>query len=448
MGLGLLLNIVVAKKLTEDGYGEYSFAMAALSLVAVFTGAGFARLAQRQVAQLAAKDEPQANREFQGTSLRLVVLYSFGTSIAIGAMVGVALWLNWISVNAATMFGLAALGFPIWSVLELVSGIAYGRGNIFLGLLPRAIVQPIAFMAMAYCLSSPASSVSIFLVFILSSLFALFSAILFTRDFLDFCFRYDRAKAWEWQASALHFSFSGLFTIGLLQGDILLMGVIAPTTETGGYGLAAKIASITLVPLALVTTAFSHELAGAFAKRDAELVNRSLFKIGASAAIFGLPATVFTFLFPDFVISIFNSTFQGTKSCLMILLMAQTVHILGSIGVTHLNMTGYERQGKLVMGYGLCTNILLGITLIPFFGGMGAAFALLSATLVWTVSGVYYSKKLTGFWTPFFMVSLNSKSMPPSLNIDLPVVCDSRAGLHVEIMPAEMGTSEMSEVLQ
>ncbi len=290
--LGLSLNLVLARKLAPAGFGQYYFTMTFIAFALVFTGGGLARLAQRFVAQCLATEQGSSEimytiAGFQTYAIRRAITCSVMMAALFGLLA--AFQGKWqIGPLNQSILLITALAIPILSVNDLLAGVALGRGKIFLGMFSRSIVQPLVMICMLLLFvddQSPVSSVLSF--FAGAALLMLLVTSYFSQDLRPI--GYSKVESKQWSVAAWQFSLSSLFTIGLLQGDVLLLGLLSTDVETGNYALAARIAALAVVPLALVTSAYSHVLAGAFASGDRTTLMATLEKMGWLALVLGSP---------------------------------------------------------------------------------------------------------------------------------------------------------------
>jgi O-antigen/teichoic acid export membrane protein len=408
--LGVIVNVLLARSVQLSTFGQLQFAISFLGLATAFAGAGHGRLAQRKVAQCLSTQNHRELHAFLGTATRQVV----ASAAIVGTTAILVFLLTWIFpihvfADPRIWMGLA-ITIPVLAILELLSGIALGGGRVLAGIAPRTLIQPAIFACLLVTASLANMEITTFvayLFFFSSLLAAMIVAVLSNPEWLKHFWAYDRGHAKEWRDSAMHFSWFSLFMIAVLQGDILLMGFLAPADETGAYALAARIAGCAIIPLSLLTSSMAHELAGAFASKNHEGVNRTLFRIGFWSLVLGSPVLIAMVCIPGFLVSLFNPAYFTSAFPLQILAAAQLVHIIGSPSITHLGMTHLERQSRNAMFCGLATNLTSGLILIPWLGSVGAAVSCLLGTLVWSGMGIWIAYRRTGFLTPFFLTRMN-----------------------------------------
>jgi len=115
--------------------------------------------------------------------------------------------------------------------------------------------------------------------------------------------------------------------------------------------------------------------------------------------IIGLPILLIIFLFPSFLISIFDSKLASPVliASLFILAVGEfTNAVCGSVGLM-LQTSNNQRVFKNIILLSACVNILLSLLLIPKYSILGAAVANSAATVLWNLASAIVIKRKLGF---------------------------------------------------
>ena len=110
-------------------------------------------------------------------------------------------------------------------------------------------------------------------------------------------------------------------------------------------------------------------------------------------------------IFPEQVLGIFGSEFQGGATQLRLLALSWIVSALAGQNGALLSMS--QRNGAVVAGsaIALAANLALNVALIPEYGSLGAAWAWLLTTALWNIMLAVAVKRAFGFYaTPIALL--------------------------------------------
>ena len=201
-----------------------------------------------------------------------------------------------------------------------------------------------------------------------------------------------------------------LWTVALVHLVIqwssqLILGVWEDAQAIAFFATAQRTAMLTSFVLFAVNTIAAPKFAVMYSAGDMQGLKRmALVSVRLMLAV-ALPITLFIFMCPEWIMSLFGDEFTSAATALMILATGQFINIAtGSVGYL-LSMTGHERSVRdnvLISGV---ISVGLGLTLIPLFGVIGAATAYACGVASQNLLGVYQVKKHLGFNTLLFWKS-------------------------------------------
>lgn len=171
---------------------------------------------------------------------------------------------------------------------------------------------------------------------------------------------------------------SGLMITLYMRIDQVMLGAMMTTkTELGVYSAAVQVAQLWyFVPVAIITS-FKPVI---MSKK--KINERSYLKLVqllyTIVAWVGIGFGIFIFLFSDLIIGVlYGADYEKAASILSISVWAGTFATLGSARGTWLICEGLQKYSIVYIGLGAVVNVVLNYTLIPIFGGYGAAIATL-----------------------------------------------------------------------
>jgi O-antigen/teichoic acid export membrane protein len=181
-----------------------------------------------------------------------------------------------------------------------------------------------------------------------------------------------------------------------------MLGIWEDAQAVAFFATAQRTAMLTSFILFAVNTIAAPKFAAMHAANDMQGVRRMAIMSVRMMLLVAVPTTLFIFLLPEWLMSMFGEGFSAAATALMILAAGQFVNIAtGSVGYL-LSMTGLEkkvRDNVLISG---AVSVLLGLILIPIYGVIGAAVAYACGVASQNLLGVYQVKKHLGFNTLCF----------------------------------------------
>jgi O-antigen/teichoic acid export membrane protein len=107
---------------------------------------------------------------------------------------------------------------------------------------------------------------------------------------------------------------------------------------------------------------------------------------------------IFAFLvFPKWVMGLFGEEFVEAWILLVILSVGQLVNLMTGSVAFLLMMTGHEKLHLFINIIAAVLSVFLSISLIPFFGALGAALSSAIPLILVNLLRTYYVKKKLGF---------------------------------------------------
>lgn len=207
----------------------------------------------------------------------------------------------------------------------------------------------------------------------------------------------------------LRFSFPMLLsTFGsyLVSGaGVLLMGVFASEAATGHFSVALKLATLTSLVLmsfnAITTPIFARLHAEgdraalvATARQSARLMFWAVVPLIAGLAVAG----------PWLLQLAFGAGFKAAYVPMLVILGAQLVNAVTGPSDFLMNMTGLQRQLRNIILPAAAVSVVLGVLLIPVWGGIGAALAYGASLCAWNVAAAIVLRQHFGAWTGYLPI--------------------------------------------
>ncbi|MEP4147175.1 MAG: oligosaccharide flippase family protein [Halioglobus sp.] len=376
----LLISIVLARGLGPSGFGQYTFALACLALIALPSVGGISLLLTRETARFSHAGQW---RLFNGivsaahgwvfvTWLLIFcgyyLLESFDDLMpAEGkwALLGVIIWLlplqGFIVVRVGTIKG---LGFP--ALAESPSG----------------VIQPLIFLILIAILAA------LDLLTPSTALWALIGVTGLTYAMTTVIYRRVRPssalssepeyRCSSWLRALFPFTLISLvITLGTQLG-VLLLGTLGTDEAVGALQVADRGAQLVALPLSLVNVVMAPQVVHFWHSKKISKLQIFSRQTARIASALSLPVAVVLIVFGELLIELaFGADFvQASYPALVVLVLGHIFGVMiGSPGIL-LAMSGHEKLTLLGQISGLLVTVIASVILIPEYQALGVAIAL------------------------------------------------------------------------
>jgi len=405
-GLAFAVSIVLARAMGPDGFGVYSFAVAAAILLSVLAQAGIPTLLVREVAIYQATMRWSLMRGLLSKAWRLVVLLSFG---AILLIVLIFLMFPWpLEVVQRTTLIWALVLIPCFALNACIGSVLRGLGFVIRGQVAEQLVRPGLFLALVVgaLLTTDIHSIEPSFGMLLHAVSAvgalLVGAILLSRTLPQSLRNATSAFADQdrWKRSLLPLGFLAGLQIINSQADILMLGVFVDARDVGIYRVAWQGANVVNLLLLAIGLTVGPEIARLHGTGDYHAIQRMVRTSGRGAFLLSLAVSVILILFgEEILVTVFGEAFEDSYTPLVILCLGQVALAFSGWAVLVLNMTGNERITARYTAYAAVANIAANGVMIPLLGTIGAALATASTMFVWKLILAMAARRTTGLNT-------------------------------------------------
>lgn len=387
----LLLQIVLARLLGVQWFGDYTYVIAWISLLALAATLGLDTAALRYVSEYAAQGAWGLVDAFLNRSLAVVAVTSVTLSlILVAVVVGLG---ERLTESLAQTFFASALLLPALALLLLASGVLRGLKHVVVAMLPQWLLRPLLLVAVAGSLNlvlqdTPHPALIVLADGALVGLLigALWQRLRRHRRSADTSSHLALPPVREWIATSLPLAAVTAIRMTMSRVDILLVGALLGTSAAGIYAAPAQMSILITFGLAAVNMIAAPLFAELRVRGEADELQRVVTLGARGAFLFSAMAGAGLILFGPFLLDLYGPEFAAGYPPLVILVLSQVCGSAGGPVGFLLSMTGNERLAAwLTAGVGLL-NLVLNLLLIPQFGLIGAAAATGIANVVWTAA--------------------------------------------------------------
>ena len=224
--------------------------------------------------------------------------------------------------------------------------------------------------------------INVAIVFALTGLVGSFVSVIFGRKY----FRFSKSIDWDWVKKLWHYGKyvcgTNLSAMLYKRIDIMMLGILLNKGSVALYELCIRITNFVEVPtLSMASIVFPQSARKMVSEGKGavkEIYERS---VGAILAII-LPVLIFAFLFPEFIITIFNKDYLDAVPVLRLTLMFGFFVPFSIQFGTVLDSIGKPRINFMFVLFGSLLNVIFNYLFISNFGLKGAAYGTLTTYFI------------------------------------------------------------------
>lgn len=368
--MGLLVGVLLARYLGPQLYGEFSYAIAVVVIVAPIAMLALDDISIRRLIQ-----DPSKRDEILGTAFALMMIGGiFAFSLALAATFvlrpedSLVRWLVGIIAAGTIIQAFIAIEFWFESKMQWKYSV-YAKTSAFLlfSLVKIGLVllqAPLIAFAWAGLVESIFGSVGLLLVYR-------------NRGFTIKTWQFSRPMAGSLLKDSWPLLFSALLTMIYLRIDQIMLGNMIGNEELGNYSVAVQISEAWFfIPMAICSSVFPAVV-------DSETISEELLytnmqKLFSLMALLAYAVAVPVAIFSKQIIQIlFSSVYADAGPLLAILIWAGIFTSLGAARNLLVIAKNWTRINLISTALGCTLNIVLNYLLIPEYGAMGAVIATL-----------------------------------------------------------------------
>lgn len=379
--LSLIVNLLIASYLGPILFGDLSFGLSLVAIIAAVGALGLDTFIIREIIQ-----EPNKRDEILGTSLYL----RLGTNaLLIPIAIGVYLISHKLSSNPSEqpltlLVGLLALAsfFKSFNVIDayfqsqVQSKYVVHVQNICLiitSVIKVAIITlnlPLIYIVFAYVFDGLILAIGL--------------VIIYQKKGLNiFKWNFDKSRAISLLTKSSPLILSTVMITIYMKIDVVMLKSIG-SKAIGIYSAAQNLSEAWyFIPVAVVTSVFPALLNAR--KTDVARYQKRLGNLYDLMVLISIPIALFiSFFASDIIHIIYRGKFDGAGIMLSIHIWSGIFVFLGAASSQYLIAEGYTRISFYRTATGAVLNILLNLWLIPKYAGVGASVATLIACAVST----------------------------------------------------------------
>lgn len=382
----LVVVIVLARHLGDDGYGRFTTLVAYSALVSVVADLGLTPLYTREAARSPAR-----------LGAYLTTLLSGKLALAAAACILLAAAMSFAGLGGLVVPGAALL--VVTTYANLLRNTFYALGRLEFEVV--AILAEIAIQAALILAGSRAGAGVDFFVWAYAASYgftcayclAVIAVFRLSRLPLDF----DPALLWRWLRLAFPFALGAFLTNLYFRADVPILQYFKPFEEVGWYQLAYKpFEALQFVPLAI--QAVVYPVLAVYHREKGPRLGLAYGRFFKMLVLLGWPLTVGTFVLARPIGSLFR-LFPESEPSLRILALAIVFLFANSAFTAMLYAIDRQDLFAWTTGIAVAVNVILNLALIPVAGYLAASAVTVVTEAAFSVAGwLFVARRVRLAW--------------------------------------------------
>lgn len=407
VGLSFLTSVYLARMLSAEGYGTYSYAVTWVSVLQIPAVLGFRELLLKEVSVYTSKGENNYLNGLLHLSKNASILVT--SLLVILSLLFIKLKLLDTNPQLALTFGIALVSLPMLVLTALRQGAMQGFGRVIISQVPEMLIQPVAlilFLLIFYVLvGTELASEWAILFRVMATGIAFIVGNIFLNKAIPVNVKHSvpKYRTRQWMTKCLPFVLISCTYVINRKADILMLGALDGTAAVGVYTVVGRGSDFLSFILVAVNASIAPSISRLYSEKKLGELQTLITKSTRIVFLYSLTLTIILTIFGKWFLLIFGSDFVQGYSTLFILNLGKLFNAFaGSVGLL-LNMTGHERKSALVVGFSAILNIILNALLIPKYGADGAAIATATSFFFWNGISLFLVKKYLGISSTIFV---------------------------------------------
>jgi len=179
----------------------------------------------------------------------------------------------------------------------------------------------------------------------------------------------------EWRKISTPLLFVSGANLLLTQIDILMLGVLQSTDQSGVYAIASRLSAMSIFATIALASFGAPLVAELYSQNKLDDLARISKTMARVAFAFLVPAVTVLVLFGEYILNLFGAAFAEAYLPLLILIGGQVLAACFGASAVILTMTAHEKIAARILMLSVVGNVVLNAAFIPLYGMMGAAIA-------------------------------------------------------------------------
>lgn len=283
-----------------------------------------------------------------------------------------------VGLFETALWGLALL--PVLALSQQIQYILRSRGWIVRAQIPDLVLRPLGVIAVVVTVWLAGYAVhgrdAMAIMVVVSLIGIVVGAVWLRKSFPAIVWSAPRAFLTpEWRRMSTQLLFVSGANLLLTQIDILMLGILQSTDQSGLYAIASRISATAIFATIALGSFGAPLIAELYSQGKLDDLARISKTMARVAFAFLLPAVAILIVLGENILGLFGQAFVVAYHPLLILVGGQALAVCFGASAMILTMTAHEKIAARMLVLSVGMNILLNAFLIPVYGMTGAAIA-------------------------------------------------------------------------
>lgn len=398
--VGFLQRLLLARIMTLEMYGTYTYVFSWLTVLTVIGVAGWNFTSLRFTASYYGQSLFGVLKTFWHHSYRRVALTTIGISLLSALLV----WLlrERLEHHLVLTFSVMCLALLLTPFLELTGRNLMAIGLVTLGVGPKTLFNKLLLLIGVVVVwgitgqQLTAVSVLFMHLIIVAVIFGVSIFVLGRRladmQQLIVNSHVDKEQRTEWNKTAFGMNVLAILMIANQQIDIILVGMLLGAVQAGIYGTVALISGLMSFGLSSLNYIIAPMIADLYQRERLDELQKLLGIAAILITLYISLVCIAVIVGGKQTLRIFGPEFVSGYSALLVLIVGQSVKSLFGSVSSLLDMTGNQKISILALSISAVMGITANFALIPIWGMLGAAWAKTLTFIAWNIIMYIYVK--------------------------------------------------------
>lgn len=391
-----IMNVVVARYLGIDSSGFFFLALSVITIVATVVRFGADNVVLRFVGVYSSEDKWAGVRGIVYHISKLILIISIVVTAFILFFARDISVMVFKKIELEPPLFWIALSIPCIAVSTIIAMGLQGLKKVLYSVSIQNVFIPV-FLILLILVMKPATAGKMSLLYFEASLVTLIISIILW-------FRFVPKGTMEFDQKLIIASCTPLWVVAILQqamqwGGQFIAGIYCQPSVLGQLAVAQRTSMLISFIGIAINLVSAPKFASFYSQGRMQELKRYSINTTRIMIFFATPLLAFIYIFPNFILSIFGKGFTGGAWMLRILSTGQYINVItGSVGYL-LMMSGHGKEFRNINIISGIISIILNLTLVRFYGGVGAAIAIAVAVAIQNILAVNMVEKKLGFNT-------------------------------------------------
>jgi len=398
--ISFLLQVMLARLLGVESYGDYIYVITLVNILHIFGKVGFDRSSLRFIPSYQINEQCSLTKGFLLQSNKITLLCS--VSLSIVSLIIIWLLHGSIRSDLIALLGLASILLPLKSFSVMTYAKIQAFKHVVLSQFLQLILEPLILgvlvlicflVAQAYFNAKAALVINITATFVVTIVALGYLRRYISKELFDIS---PSFKTSEWMKVSFILSLTIGFNLILQETDVIMIGMIQDTTESGIYKAAQRVSHLLRFGLIAINAIVAPLIAESFAANQMDQLQYiSTFATRRMSAI-AIFVCILLVFWGDKILALFGNEFQSAYVVLLVLGVGQIVNAFaGPVGVI-MGMTNNQNFSLYLTVFSAVVNVALNYLFINLYGIIGAAIATSITLSFWNITQALVVRRRLG----------------------------------------------------